>query len=169
VQSSRANEHPSRRITWQSRINIRWKFITSIMHTEGIKWNCIAQGDRQRKRERKKMLLSLPCDYRMYISTILLRPSIFLSSSRRRTGQRVARRTGGMRSTSNSDGHNPFILQNAIIAGRSRRSDSHCEDNDAASGWRVLLNHFANTAALSRSQICPRARARTRACARVIQ
>lgn len=39
MQFSRANEHPSRRITWQSRINIRWKFITSIMHTERIKWN----------------------------------------------------------------------------------------------------------------------------------
>lgn len=33
--------------------------------------------------------------------------------------ERGARRTRGMRSVSDGDGHNPFILQNAIIAGRA--------------------------------------------------
>jgi len=103
------------------------------MHTEGIKWNCIAQGWRPTEKEREKenaslSAMRLPDVYLDYSS-----PAEHFSLEFSAT-DRVARRTGGMRSTSNSDGHNPFILQNAIIAGRSRRSDSHCEDNDAASG-----------------------------------
>jgi len=76
----------------------------------------------------------------MYISVFFLQPSIFLTRVRTATSVRSqggSMNQRGMRLASNGDSHNPFILQNAIIVGRVRArvgSDSHCEDNDAASG-----------------------------------
>lgn len=106
------------------------------MHTERIKWRELLERQREkeweweRKRERymiekgwKKISLSLfaQADWvcRMYISTLFLRPGIFLTRANG-NGERGVRCTRGMRSATNGDSHNPFILQNAIIVGWAR-------------------------------------------------